>query len=286
MKIAIWLVLGLAICVGVAWGLGVWDKDPNAVLRSNSEVSNRNAFDPAELELRITMLETQLAEEAALRRSLEAALDSVMLEQWSNSDLERDNEPDVERALNNLANLSPNERREQFFNQRQERQANQQARRVQRLEAAGFSAEQTASILAREEELRLVQLEQQWEQRRERYLENADSNQVNNKMREELGEADYERYLQATGRPTSVHVSQLVNNSQAAAAGFQAGDEIVRYNGERIYNMNDLNLANVQGDLGETVVSDVVSDGSPMQLVVARGPLGIVSGRRRGFRNR
>jgi len=167
-----------------------------------------------------------------------------------------------------------------------ERQASREKRRVDRLQEAGFSSEQTQWILQQEEALRLEQLNQQWEQRRQRYLENAEISRIDDGMRQQLGEADYERYLQATGRPTSISVSQVVNNSQANAAGLQTGDEILRYNGHRIYNFNELNLATVQGELGETVVIDIVRDGAPMQLVMERGPLGIVGGRQRGYRNR
>ena len=120
--------------------------------------------------------------------------------------------------------------------------------------------------------------------RRQEVLEEGQAS--SNALREELGDDDYERYLQATGRRTSVYVGNVVANSQARAAGFQAGDEIIRYNGERVFSFNDLNMANVQGPLGEAVVVEILRDGVPMQLSLERGPLGIVGGRQRGNRRR
>lgn len=282
MKIIAWVTAGLIAGFSVAWVTGIFGVDQD---QQSTGLFSETSKAKTDLESRVAILESELANEIQQRQQLQALLDDFVSEQWLGSDQEADDEvPRGNADRNNLRALTPEQRREEFREQAQQRQATQVERRTQRLEEAGFPPEQAEWILRREEEMRLASLNEQWEQRRQQFLESADANQSTNKLREELGEADYERYLKATGRPTSVYVSQLVNNSQATAAGFQAGDEIVRYDGERVYDFNDLNMANVQGQLGEPVLVDIVRDGASIQLIVERGPLGIVGGRRRAYR--
>jgi membrane-associated protease RseP (regulator of RpoE activity) len=74
----------------------------------------------------------------------------------------------------------------------------------------------------------------------------------------ELGDDDYERYLSANGRPTSVGVSSVIGSSAAQTAGLQAGDEITRYDGARVYSMTDITKVTMTGEPGQNVVIDVV----------------------------
>jgi S1-C subfamily serine protease len=99
-------------------------------------------------------------------------------------------------------------------------------------------------------------------------------------LRNELGDADYERYLAANGRPTSIAVSTVLDSSPAQRAGLRPGDEIVSYDGKRIFSMSDLSRQTMQGQAGEQVVVDILRDGVSMQVVVPRGPIGISGGRR------
>jgi S1-C subfamily serine protease len=99
-------------------------------------------------------------------------------------------------------------------------------------------------------------------------------------LRNELGDADYERYLDASSRPTSVAVSGVLDSSPAQRAGLQPGDQIVRYDGKRIFSMSDLTRRTLEGQPGEQVVVDILRDGVSMQVAVPRGPIGISGGRR------
>lgn len=156
--------------------------------------------------------------------------------------------------------------------------------RQQRLEEAGFGPDQAARIMRREQELRVQSLYDQWQERREDYLAREETaNSTGNPLRDELGDQAYERYLEALGRSTSVPISNIMAGAPADSAGFQEGDELVRYNGQRVFDLNDLNELTVQGELGEPVVVDVLRDGNMLQLTLERGPLGIISrpGRRR-----
>jgi len=151
-------------------------------------------------------------------------------------------------------------------------------RRRQRLEEAGFSPDRADWILQRESELRLESLYEEWEQRRARVV-NGDVPGVRfSPLRSELSDAEYENYLAANGQPTSIRVNQLFEQSPAQFAGLREGDEIVRYNGERVYNIYELNNATVQGAAGEAVTIEVLRDGVSTQMALPRGPLGIQGG--------
>lgn len=100
-------------------------------------------------------------------------------------------------------------------------------------------------------------------------------------LRNEIGDSDYEKYLEANGRPTSVGVSSVMASSPAEMAGLQSGDEIVGYDGERVFSSFELMQRTMEGGDGNVVI-DVVRNGSPMQIVVPRGPIGVEIGRFRG----
>ena len=65
-------------------------------------------------------------------------------------------------------------------------------------------------------------------------------------------------------------------------AGLQPGDEIVSYDGKRVFDMRELNAFTLEGRAGESVVVDVRRDGRTVQLVMPRGPIGITGGVIRG----
>jgi membrane-associated protease RseP (regulator of RpoE activity) len=94
-------------------------------------------------------------------------------------------------------------------------------------------------------------------------------------LREELGDWEYEQYLQALGRPTTVGIPNVLANSPAARAGLTSGDQIVAYDGTRVFNVFEVTEATRQGTVGEPVILDIVRDGQPMQFIVPRGPLGV-----------
>lgn len=156
--------------------------------------------------------------------------------------------------------------------------------RAQRLIDAGLSAERAEWVLQREAALRMAAMEARYEAQRsgERVDYGALRQREVEAFRNELGAADYERYLEGTGRSTAVVVGSVIDTSPAQSAGLQPGDRIVRYGGERVYNMGDLNRAMLSGQAGESVTAEVVRDGVSMQVALRRGPLGITS--RRGGR--
>jgi hypothetical protein len=157
--------------------------------------------------------------------------------------------------------------------------------RAERLVNAGFSPDRADWINRRNAELRMQALEQEY--RAARGGEEFDARTVlsgEDALRAELGDSDYERYLEAIGRPTSIGVRNVLASSPAEQAGLLPGDEVIAYGGERVFDVEDLNRLTLDGEPGETVALDVMREGQPIQLYVPRGPIGIMGGGRFGRR--
>lgn len=154
-------------------------------------------------------------------------------------------------------------------------------RETEQLIAAGFSPERIEWIRRRSEELAMERTEAAYQRHREGLP--PDPNTLlflidpDIALRSDIGDAEYERYLQALGRPTSVNVRRVLAASPSEEAGLRAGDEIVGYAGQRVFSLAEVNALSLQGTPGEPVVLEVRRAGQTMQLVVPRGPLGLVS---------
>jgi hypothetical protein len=155
--------------------------------------------------------------------------------------------------------------------------------RIEALIAAGFLPGQAEAITRREQELQMQALQDRFEAERSGEPVDWRTNRTlaSDTLRDELGEADYERYLEATGRATRISVSSVIDSSPAQTAGLQPGDEIFRYDGQRVFSMTDLTRQTMEGEPGESVVVDVMRDGNLVQVAMPRGPVGITGGRRR-----
>lgn len=94
-------------------------------------------------------------------------------------------------------------------------------------------------------------------------------------LRDRLGESAYDAYLYASGQTNRVAVTSVLDSAQAAQAGIQPGDLIIRYDSERIYNWRGLRTATTSGNFGDTVEIEVERDGENLQFYLTRGPLGI-----------
>jgi hypothetical protein len=159
---------------------------------------------------------------------------------------------------------------------------NEEAERrfAEQLIANGFAPDRAEWIIRRTEQLRMEALQAQYDARRDgRPVEMDASGQT---LRAELGEDDYERYLRAYGRQTTIPVRDVLASSPAERSGLKPGDEIVAYAGKRVFDLRELNNLTFQGTPGESVVVEVRRDGQSVQLVLPRGPLGITGGAFRG----
>jgi C-terminal processing protease CtpA/Prc len=151
-----------------------------------------------------------------------------------------------------------------------------QKRENERIIAAGLTPERMKEINRRAEELRVAAMQAQYEaQRNGQRVQGVDTDQA---LRKELGDAEYERYLKAEGRPTEVRVMDVLATSAAERSGLKAGDEILSYGGTRVFDARDLNALTMQGAAGGAVTVQVKRDGQTVQLSVPSGPLGVTAG--------
>ncbi len=149
--------------------------------------------------------------------------------------------------------------------------------RIALLIAAGFSPDRAAHVVRREAELRVAAAYEEYAASGTvRPLTGAVQNASAAKLRAEIGDAEYEQYLNALGLPTSIVIGSIDPASAAANAGLSPGDEIVAYGGQRVFNARDLSALSLQRGTGETVAATVVRDGQTLQLYVTGGPLGLV----------
>ena len=157
--------------------------------------------------------------------------------------------------------------------------------RVEQLVSGGFTPQRAQWLLDRAEQLRMDALQTLYDARREgRPIDQSSVADEQSLLRTEIGDSEFEQYLNALGRPTAVGVSDVFASSPAEAAGLRSGDQIVSYAGTRVFDMRDLNRLTYEGQPGQPVVVEVLRDGQQMQLVLPRGPVGITAGRFGGRR--
>jgi len=223
-----------------------------------------------DIQSQIEELENNLALESQARQSLQQQVANYQLSVKQGKNIL---EPDSnEQIVSQQAQTAPIQSQQEVIQEfrerrRAERLASQQPdyRRNQLIEA-GFAAEEAA---------RIVQIESE---------EDVRSLADTNPIRAELGDQNYERYLEANGLPTSAQIGSVINGSPGANAGLRAGDNITAYAGKRVFNLNDINYLTVRGNIGESVLVEVDRDGNSVQLTIPRGPIGISDGGRRRFR--
>jgi PDZ domain len=145
-----------------------------------------------------------------------------------------------------------------------------------RLVEAGFTRERAEWIERRVQELQLQAQQAQFEA--QRTGQQFRGNDIEAALRKEIGDAEYEKYLKGTGRPTDVRVMDVLASSPAEKSGLKPGDQIVSYAGTRVFEMNDLNALTRQGNPGEAVTVEVQRDGQTVQMQVPRGVLGVQGG--------
>jgi membrane-associated protease RseP (regulator of RpoE activity) len=262
----------------VAFAAASWFYSAESEKPSTSS-SGATSFDPAlPVEDRIAALERAVSDERVARQLLQEEvfyLTSEVDRLSADHAFGRVDPAPVEATANAPAESGLSRREER-------RRRNSAEGRMQRLIEAGFLPSQASMIVQRESELQMEAIQARYEaERNDEPFDFFGSREATGEvLREELGDADYERYLEANNRSTSVSVSSVIESSPAQSAGLQAGDEIVRYNGERVFSMSDLTREALEGTAGQNVVVDIMRNGTPMQVVLPRGPIGITGGRR------
>ena len=94
-------------------------------------------------------------------------------------------------------------------------------------------------------------------------------------LRDELNNDDtWDRLLYATNRKNRVILQHIMHNSPAEQYGLQEGDNIISYNGQRIFTSGELLTATTEGQTGTTVLVEVERDGQRLNLSLPSGPIG------------
>jgi len=270
------VITAIVISSAIAFAAASWVHQADSQ-QDSADPEVVTAFDSGlPLEVRIAALEQAVSDERQARQWLQEEVlyltEELELLSGGNGP-ESQPEIDVEQPTED----SSSARREDY------RRRYSEEGRIEALIEAGFLPSQASLIVRREAELQMDALQARYDA--ERSGDPVDyyrsRNAGNDALREELGDADYERYLKANNRSTSISISSVIDSSPAQAAGLQPGDEIVRYGGERVFSMTDLTQQAIDGVPGQNVAVDIVRNGVAMQVVMPRGPVGISGGRRR-----
>ena len=252
------------------------DSTPEVVTSTMEVASSFDAGLP--VEERIAALERAVSDERFARQLLQEEVFylTAALEQITGTNgVDLPEQKGAEQAADESSDSQRSRREERRYR-------NSLEGRIERLIEAGFLPSQASMIARRESELQMQSLQTRYEAERSgdpvEYWRNRNASNVT--LREEFGDADFERYLIANNRSTNITVSSVIESSPAQSAGLQPGDEIVRYDGERVFNMTDLTQRTMDGAAGQNVIVDIMRNGQPMQIVMPRGPVGISGGRR------
>lgn len=268
--IAVSLVAGVAAAAIVLIG-----REPEPAAAAAVDASDY--FDQsAATEDRIGALEAAVAAERNARQLLEEEL-QILYAEIDRLSTERDESARSEAQR--VADIRQNRERMEEFRQRRGDRSGED--RVNQLVDAGFPPDRAAWILQRESELQMAAMQARFDARRtgEPFDFFSLASSPDAALRAEIGDADYEQFLQANNRPTAVSVGGVLESSPGQRAGLQPGDQIVSYNGNRVYDVGDLNRQIMLGEAGESVVVDISRDGIPIQVVMPRGPIGISTSR-------
>jgi membrane-associated protease RseP (regulator of RpoE activity) len=267
------LLVGAGLAAGLA--AAYWLAGSLPAAEPSARLAESPPPTPSELPGRIVELERQLGAEIEKRTALEQrvgelgrALDELHAAAPAAHAGESES-PDSQPATASDAAAA------QRFGRNFRPQTTEQ--RVSTLEEGGFSPDRAAWIEQRRSELQLQAMQAQYAQRRGESVDPA-LLRPEQTLRGELGDADYEKYLEAQGRPTKVGVYNVLPSSPAAKAGMQPGDQIVSYAGQRVFNMADLTDLTLQGTPGQSVTLEVQRNQQNVQLVIPRGPIGIGAG--------
>jgi membrane-associated protease RseP (regulator of RpoE activity) len=157
---------------------------------------------------------------------------------------------------------------------------------ARRLEGSGLPERDADEMKRHYEEIELRRLELQNQAQREGWPRGrllAELGALDDQfqsVRQDYGDDAYDWYLYAAGRSNRVVVDGVLGGSAAAEAGLRPGDEIVSYDGDRIFKPGALIQGTLDGRLNESVDLVVQRGGETQHVTVPRGPLGIRLGKR------
>jgi hypothetical protein len=98
---------------------------------------------------------------------------------------------------------------------------------------------------------------------------------INLELRADLGDEYYDALLYATNQKNRVLITDVLDGSPASEARIRPGDEVLSYDGNRIFNPYAFKVGTSQGELGEWVAVEILRGGESYRLFARRGPLGV-----------
>ena len=150
---------------------------------------------------------------------------------------------------------------------------------TQALQERGYTEEESNRLRERYEAYELAQLYLNDRAGREGWRGQprfqAESRQLADALHAELGDRDYDAILYGAGRSNRVQVAGVLAGSAGERAGLRDGDEIVSYDGHRIFEGQALVQATGIGEAGAQTEMVVRRDGQDLRIVLPRGPIGI-----------
>jgi TolA-binding protein len=268
------IIAAITISLITGFAVGAW-------VRGDDPTSDADSYESAApMEERLLSLEQVIAEEREARMVLEDLLRALV------EDIERIDSAgprifaaDLVRAADSRAETEREQRNNESRRPRDfaSMVRDFQERRLTQLTDAGFSNDEARGILKQEAEAQYKVMQAAHDAQRKGEAVDAFSamSEPQSLLRAELGDTAYERYLQAQGQPTAIQITQVLDSSPGSKAGLQPGDQIVSYNGGRVFNVIELRELTLQGRAGEDVIVEIERDGVTMQLNLPRGPVGI-----------
>lgn len=266
----------VAIAVSLAAGFtlgGVFGETEQPTSQPNPAENAAYIDAGAPIEQRLAALERVIAEERNARVVLEDQL-TMLFDELDRIDGETSRGGPQETTVASAAEIAAAEV------QTTQTPSSQRERSVDQLVEGGFSE-------ARADRIVELSAEYQYEAMQARYEARQNGEQIDwfsedldpmARLRSELGDAEYEQYLEASGQPSVVAVQSVMPTSPASRIGLQPGDEIRAYNGRRIYNMRELQIATNSAQSGSEVVVEITRDGAPISMSMPAGPMGVTAG--------
>ena len=101
-----------------------------------------------------------------------------------------------------------------------------------------------------------------------------DQDLIAREAQEALGEFGYDAMLYASGGKNRLILAELIDSSPGAAAGIESGDELISYDGQRIFSPFTLKRLITSGDAGELIEVRLQRGGERVRVFMPRGPIG------------
>jgi membrane-associated protease RseP (regulator of RpoE activity) len=159
-------------------------------------------------------------------------------------------------------------------------QSAQQRREL--LVEAGVSPEQADEIVWRDAQTTMSRLELRDTATREGWLgteryrdELRQLSEDDVPLRDEIGDRAYDRWLYLSGEDNRIAVDRVIPGSVGEEAGLQPGDIVESYDGEQVFDFQDLSAATSRGERDQLVSVRVRRGGQDVELWLPRGPIGI-----------